>query len=936
MRLIPIYCSFLLLVLFSALTHAGVNHFYNVKNYGVREYKANATNWGMDMDEEGILYIANSDGLLVFNGNSWTLYELPNRESLKAIKVVKDKVYTAGDNCIGFWRKDEMGRFEYTALNAAVDVVSFSKDTFWSIADDGLYVYFQSFSQILQYDGVCFKQLSNQCHMLLLQANKNEIYTHKLSDGVYQLFHGKFIKVMDGASLKNEELKFIFPLNEKKRFLFGTAKGKIGVKQSDESIKEWRDASSLLSSYFIDCGLLLPNKQLIVGTLGGGIYHFSEKGELIKRTTNRELLNDNTIHRMLLRGNQIWASLANGIAKLEMNPVLSLWKINREIGLLSDAVEFNGDLYLATSQGLYRTTLLDNSYTPERVVEVEGDILSIIKSKGELLCGTSNACYQLGKNNQWRLIAPVKGICDFSYVAEQGEEFLISPSYLYITYFQYHNGGWKYKGQITDFPMSFTQLVAETPSLLWGVNPQKGIYRIRLTKNLEATEKVTVLDNRPELAGYENIYVYCIDGDTFFFSPEGVFNYNSESRALVRSKELSEQINCEGDFHWINHLNANEYWIFKGGELCLYEIAESGAVEKGRTSLLDYDFIPIKNRKCIYSVTDQLSLMSTIDGMVMVDKQGLQQKRISPNLIKLETVSFINDGVKTYLPIKDDRLIYIPYVATDIRLQLSSTASNSSLMCYRLQNKGGEWSRWSDWDNSGILYFQKLPPGDVLLEVKGYDGDALQFHLNLFPPFYLTKWAFCGYLLLVFVIGLYIFRLRYLRKRKKLMEQLQQERRLKDEEIVRLTNEQLKDKVHSQENEIKEKLRVISQKQELLLTLSEEIDLQKQKLGDKYPNKMYEKIKKIVAGGMTEEKDFLLFQNYYQEINRDFMIILKEKHPDLTSQELKFCSLIRSNLSTKDMAMILNITARTVELKRYRLKKKLETEDSVTDYILKF
>lgn len=97
---------------------------------------------------------------------------------------------------------------------------------------------------------------------------------------------------------------------------------------------------------------------------------------------------------------------------------------------------------------------------------------------------------------------------------------------------------------------------------------------------------------------------------------------------------------------------------------------------------------------------------------------------------------------------------------------------------------------------------------------------------------------------------------------------------------------------------------------------------------------MYEKLKSIISGGMSTENDFLLFQNYYQEINHEFLLRLKEKHPDLSSLDLKFCCLLRSNLSTKDIASILNITTKSVDLKRYRLKKKLNLEGSLTDYIL--
>lgn len=209
-------------------------------------------------------------------------------------------------------------------------------------------------------------------------------------------------------------------------------------------------------------------------------------------------------------------------------------------------------------------------------------------------------------------------------------------------------------------------------------------------------------------------------------------------------------------------------------------------------------------------------------------------------------------------------------------------------------------------------------------------------NLIIRPHFLKSNLAIVLYIIIISFVVFYITRRYQHIKREKIIRIYEEEKRRKDEEITKLTNEQLKETIHVQQNEINEKLRAISQKQELLINIGNELDKQKKELGDRYPKKMYEKLKRIITEGMNTEKDFLLFQNYYQEINHEFMLRLKDKHEILTSSELKFCCLIRSNLSTKDIAAILNITTRGVELKRYRLKKKLNLdEENLYDYILK-
>ena len=63
---------------------------------------------------------------------------------------------------------------------------------------------------------------------------------------------------------------------------------------------------------------------------------------------------------------------------------------------------------------------------------------------------------------------------------------------------------------------------------------------------------------------------------------------------------------------------------------------------------------------------------------------------------------------------------------------------------------------------------------------------------------------------------------------------------------------------------------------------------------------------------------------------------LKEKHSNLTANELKLCAYLRMNLSTKEIAQLMNISIRGVEISRYRLRKKLQlaTETSLFDYLM--
>ena len=71
-------------------------------------------------------------------------------------------------------------------------------------------------------------------------------------------------------------------------------------------------------------------------------------------------------------------------------------------------------------------------------------------------------------------------------------------------------------------------------------------------------------------------------------------------------------------------------------------------------------------------------------------------------------------------------------------------------------------------------------------------------------------------------------------------------------------------------------------------------------------------------------------------MHSDYIVHLIEIHPNITNNEIKLCAYLRMNLSTKEMAQLMNISVRGVEISRYRLRKKLNlpTEVNLFDYLI--
>lgn len=74
----------------------------------------------------------------------------------------------------------------------------------------------------------------------------------------------------------------------------------------------------------------------------------------------------------------------------------------------------------------------------------------------------------------------------------------------------------------------------------------------------------------------------------------------------------------------------------------------------------------------------------------------------------------------------------------------------------------------------------------------------------------------------------------------------------------------------------------------------------------------------------AEDKDWEIFKSYFSEVHNDFDLKIKSLADTITDKEIRLASFLRMNLSTKEIASMLNVLPDSVLKSKYRLKKKLK------------
>ncbi|RUA06939.1 MAG: hypothetical protein DSY82_08920, partial [Flavobacteriia bacterium] len=154
-------------------------------------------------------------------------------------------------------------------------------------------------------------------------------------------------------------------------------------------------------------------------------------------------------------------------------------------------------------------------------------------------------------------------------------------------------------------------------------------------------------------------------------------------------------------------------------------------------------------------------------------------------------------------------------------------------------------------------------------------------------------------------------------------QQLQLENELKS---IQESNKKLEKEIDEKEKEQKKIALSIIRKNEILSKLKAEIERIKSKPEDTLKYSDLNTLKVLILDNLNLEKERKSLDRYIKELNESFFHNLEKKYPNLTETEKKLCSLLRLKLTSKEIASIMNITPKSVEVSRYRLRKKMKID----------
>lgn len=908
-----------------------------IQNFGIADYEAGNQNWSITQTADRYIYFGNNNGLLEFNGAGWKLYPSINGTIIRAVHAKDEIIYTGCYMEFGFWKRNQFGVLEYNSLLDKLTEPLIEDEHFWNITSRDEWVLFQSLNRIYIFNTVdeSFEIIDFKASRAKIFNLGTGIYIQKDTGGLYSIQNGKAILVADHQVFRDNYVIGIY--NHLKKLLIITENGKFFFLKDGE-VAEWKvDATDLEGDINIYSSLQLKDGGIVLGAISDGYIHLSETGKLVQRVNQEKGLLNNTVLSAFqdIDGN-LWLGLDNGISLVNLESAFSVYTDEKgKQGAVYAAIVHRDYLYLGTNQGLFFKKL--NSVDDFRLIKnTNGQVWNLQVIDSTLFCSHTNGTFVI-EAQKANHIYDLSGTWNILSIAD-AENLLIQGNYNGLNILEKSKGQWRFKNKIEGFDISSKSMAFIEKHELVVNHEFKGLFRLSIDENFARI--VETVTNLP--VGIDsNIST---DGDRVLFaSSEGVFSFtgvglNLEGEDFLTSVFYTEEERIRGRLILGN--DEDKIWGFTDENI----ICVTADQFDGTPNTLK---IPIpsffrRNQgltgfENLNRVSEGRFLIGTSNGYSVLDVDKVSEVGHQVKIVSIEK-QFINaENIQT--PLVDNQVF--SYADNNLRFLFSVPQYDKFTEVtyqYQLQGLNKEWSKW--FANPDVL-FGNLPFGDYTLLVRAKIGNKLSENTASFSFSIDKPWYFSNISILVYIVGfvvlMFLIHKSYKRYYKKQKEKLIEENRRifeltqleSEQKIMKLKNEQLKKDIETKNNELASAAMSLINKNELLNGIKKDLV----HIEDKSSR---DEVARVINKNLNNNSDWEFFQQAFNNADKDFLTKIKSNHPELTANDLKFCAFLRLNLASKEIAPLLNISVRSVEIKRYRLRKKLnlQHENKLIDYIL--
>ncbi|MBK7873251.1 MAG: hypothetical protein IPJ74_22565 [Saprospiraceae bacterium] len=903
-----------------------------VINFTKDQYQAYNQNWSIAQSPDLSMFFGNSAGLLEFDGSKWHTFTLPNRQVVRSVACDSEgRIFTGAFGEVGYWRRDSIGELTYQSLTNLINNDIFYREEIWHILPLEQLVLFQSFSKVYLYDYQEIRQIQPPGNIMYAHRAGDRLILPVIRQGLFELRGNNGFEFLPGTeSLADQTVVFILS-NGNDKLLVGTSNDGIFEYDNGRLLPWNKTLQSQLIKNQLNKGIRLSNGDIALGTILNGVFIVNKKGVVQYHINQKNGLQNNTVLALFEdAAKNLWVGLDKGVDLVEMSsPIVFFNDKSGTVGSVYAAAIYEGNIYIGSNQGVFVKPWPQQEQEADLqlINGTQGQVWELKVFDGQLLLGHNNGTFLLKSSKIQQISEVTGGWVTISH--PQKRNILLQGTYTgLIVLKKGADGRWQFSHRVEGFTESIKKMVFDAKGNLWIVNPHRGIHRIQMDDSLRRITSLTRFTTKDGLPSEFKIDVDVIENQLVVKSNSDFLTFDESSNRFIFLDSIVNKP-LPKDHSTIKNGRDNDWFQIAGQQLTYHFGQEQVAFSLPLAP--DYEsIIPIDSNNYLFGLDDGYAIFSP--KQLISDADG---REFFPR-VAIKTILSFNRKKHTNHLITNE-LLSLGANENSIRFTFAQPYfTRTPEYSYLLE---GFDERWSNWQQLPEKEFNRLPPGDYVFKIRSnLSPEITQFNFRIQRHWYQSWWATTSYLILFLAGAWMIERWNQHRLEKQRIHLEQEKEKQLEEQRIKASNERLQIDVISKSKELANSTMSLIQKNEILLKIKDEIQAIKASADGHFPNKHYQRLLHLIDVNISSDHDWQVFETNFNQVHEQFFKKLKSTFPDLTPGDLKLAAYLKMNLSSKEIAPLLNISIRSVENKRYRLRKKLnlQEEDNLTEFMLQY
>lgn len=922
------------------LTITAMASYPPVRNFPYTVHSGGTQTWAVEHSDDGVMYFANKNGLLSFDSDTWSL------------QPVKTGVYMPrASEEFGFFDPDSTtGNPVYTCLSDKIGKGHAPFKEIWNIfkVDGTGEIWFQSDNDLFMWDGTKITSYKYPRRITASVAFGGRVYIATAGAGVSVLIDGNEIHPDGNDIIAPTRVVAMLPCGD--GLMIVTEYHGIFMLRAGHISQIHTPIDGFLKQNQVFSASCSGNRYAF-GTVSGGVavYNFVS-GRTAFANTRTGLQNNTVLTSRFTPDGCLWLGLDNGIDVVYIDsPYYSLLGEAGTYGAGYMSLVSGNLLYLGTNQGLYAMDA-SRAARPHRSAARPGVGHIGNRRPGDGVHRRRTFLRQrqqfLGRRGRPGVLVHPSSPRTSGLRPGVGLQFILPPAPRGRCMDQSRSGV-RVQRHRWSFHRGQRRFDMDSPLL-------KGVYKLRLDTARRSFSSIRFYNSKKGLPTDRNIGVTTNNNRPLFLTEGGFYRYDAATDMMRPDTKLNDVLG-PAIAPRLHTAPDGRLWCVAGNAISVVSYDNSGRVSVDSVSYSPLADKLIPGFDNFNFVNDNRLLISMQDGFFDVNPAAVAEP-VKGSAVYFKALRASGDTVLNYVPRLMDSHIILPYSQNSLRFEaVAPEYRGDKQVSYSFMLDNYD-SGWSDWSVMPFKEYTPLQEGDYTIRVRARNNFTKEInervlHFSVLPPWFRSTPAKVVYLILTLILMFLSYkaiRLLSLRasvkvaRRKQseldtMRRQAKEESLLKDYEIAELKGRQLEQDIKHKTAELSNITMNVVRKNEILLDISSRLEKLAGAESTADISRQLTRIQSIIRENINHDDDWRNFMHNFDAAYEDFTKRLQERHPDLTPTELRTCCYLKMGLSSKDIAPLFNISYRSVEMTRYRLRKKLglSREDNLTEYLQK-